>query len=122
MEGVEWDMLHEVCMGVWDRKSEESVVKAMKELETLKDKILQSLEWAQQDRLWRFCNQIYVLLIPDLPRRIIKQHHDSKIAGHAGHQKTLELILCNYWWPNMSRYISQYCKACDMCLCTKAQK
>ena len=34
----------------------------------------------------------------------------------------LKLVLCNYWWPNMSCYIGQYCKACDMCLRMKAQK
>ena len=49
MEGVEWDMLCEVCKGVWDGKSEDSVVKAMKELEKLKSKVLQSSEWAEQD-------------------------------------------------------------------------
>jgi hypothetical protein len=61
-------------------------------------------------------------MIPDLRRRIIEQHHDSWIAGHAGQWKTLELVSRNYWWPNMSRYVGHYCKACDMCLRTKAQK
>ena len=73
MEGVEWEILRE-----------ESVVKAMRELERLKGKILQSSEWAQQDGLWRFHDRIYVPMIPDLYRRIIEQHHDSKFAGHAG--------------------------------------
>ena len=56
MEGVEWDMLHEVRKGVWDGKSEDSVVKAMKELEKSKGKVLRSSEWAEQDGLWRFCD------------------------------------------------------------------
>jgi hypothetical protein len=30
--------------------------------------------------------------------------------------------MCSYWWPNMSRYVGQYCKACNMCLRTKMQK
>ena len=42
MEGVEWDMLCEVRKGVQDGRSEDSVVKAMKELEKLKGKVLQS--------------------------------------------------------------------------------
>ena len=33
-------MLHEVCKGVWDGKSEDSVVKGMKELEKSKGKVL----------------------------------------------------------------------------------
>jgi hypothetical protein len=28
----------------------------------------------------------------------------------------------SYWWLNMSHYVGQYCKTCDMCLQTKTQK
>ena len=45
--------------------------------------------------------------------------HDTHIAGHSGHWKTLELVSRNYWWPQMSRYISQYISTCDLCLWTK---
>ena len=61
MGGVEQDMLHEVHKGVQDGRSEDLVVKAMKELEKLKGKVLQSSEWAEQDGLWmlelRYCHQ-----------------------------------------------------------------
>ena len=40
MEGVGQDMLCEVHKGVWDGKSEDLVVKAMKELEKSKGKML----------------------------------------------------------------------------------
>ena len=58
----------------------------MKELEKSKGKVLQSSEYAEQDGLWRFCDQIrvYVPMIPDLPCRIVKQHHNLKITGHTG--------------------------------------
>ena len=72
MEGVEWDMLHEVHKGVQDGRSEDLVVKAMKELEKSKGKVLWSSEWAEQDGLWRFCDQIYVPMIPDLHHRIVE--------------------------------------------------
>jgi len=45
-----------------------------------------------------------------------------RVAGHPGHWKTLELVSRNYWWPQMSRYIGQYVKACDPCLRTKIQR
>jgi hypothetical protein len=60
-------------------------------------------------------------MIPELQCKIVKQHHNSQIAGHAGQWKTLKLVSQSYWWPNMSRYIGQYCKACNMCLHMKAQ-
>ena len=31
-------------------------------------------------------------------------------------------MLRNDWWPQISRYIGQYSKTCDLCLCTKAQR
>ena len=83
MEGVEWNMLHEVGKGVQDGRSEDLVVKAIKELEKSKGKVLQSSEWAEQDGLWRFRDRIYIPMIPDLCHRIVEQHHDSKITGHA---------------------------------------
>jgi hypothetical protein len=43
------------------------------------------------------------------------------ITRHAGHFKTLELVSCNYWWPQISRYIGIYIKHCDLCNRTKVQ-
>ena len=31
------------------------------------------------------------------------------------------LVTWNYWWPQISHYISQYMKTCDLCLHTKVQ-
>jgi hypothetical protein len=73
---------------------EESVAKELR-----KDKsrgMVKSAEWSENDGLLMFHGKIYVPNDKDLRRRIIKQHHDTRIAGHAGRFKTLELIARNY--------------------------
>ncbi len=69
-----------------------------------------------------FHGRIYVPDSSDLRCRIISLCHDTKVAGHAGRFKTLELVSRNYWWPNMLRYVGSYIAACDLCLRTKAQR
>lgn len=121
-EGHERDILRKIHQGIKDGKQEDSVMVALKELEKTWGKTLRSSEWMKEDGLWCFHDCIYVPLIPDLCCRIVEQHHDLKIGGHAGRWKTHKLISHSYWWPNMLRYIGQYCKACNLCLRTKAPR
>ena len=67
-------------------------------------------------------DHIYVPNDLELCRHITSQHHDTKVAGHPGRWKTLELVSWNYWWPQMSRYIGQYMRTCNLCLRTKIQR
>jgi hypothetical protein len=101
---------------------EESVVKAAREL--WKDKgrgTIKSTEWSESNGLLMFCGNIYVPKDRELRHHIIEQHHDTRITRHVGHFKTLELISCNYWWPQMSCYIGVYVKTCDLCNWMKVQ-
>jgi hypothetical protein len=46
---------------------------------------------------------------------IIKVHHDSPVHGHPGISKTVQLMECNYWWPQMCKDIMDYVKGCADC-------
>jgi len=38
-------------------------------------------------------------------QRVMRSEHDSKVAGHFGRERTMELISSNFYWPNMERDI-----------------
>jgi hypothetical protein len=123
LKGDERNILREVRHSLKDDAQEESVAKTARELEKDKGRgTIKSAEWSESDGLLMFHSKIYVPNDRDLRRRIAEQHHDTRIAGHAGRFKTLELVSCNYWWPQMSRYIGIYMKHCDLCNQTKVQR
>jgi transposase InsO family protein len=99
------------------------VAKAARELRKDKGRgMVKSAEWSESDGLLVFHGKIYVPKDRELRCRIIEQHHDTHITGHAGHFKTLELVSRNYWWPQMSHYIGVHVKTCDLCNWTKVQR
>ena len=55
-----------------------------------------------------FNGRVYVPRGAKLRHDVVREHHDSTIAGHPGRWKTLELVSRNYWWPGMTRYIADY--------------
>ena len=82
---------------------------------------VKSSEWSLDNGILYHRGKVYI------PNSNLQHHisalcHDSKIAGHAGRWKTLELVSRNYWWPQMSRYISRYVSTCNMCLCTRTSQ
>jgi hypothetical protein len=61
------------------------------------------------------------LWIPnDLIQTVLESEHDSKIAGHFGQDKTIELIQWNFWWPRMDETIIDYIQSCVECQKDKA--
>ena len=89
--GEEKDILKEIRRGMETEDQEEVVVKAIKELKKSSAKSVKSSEWSLENGLLYYRGKIYVPKT-DLRRRILALCHDSKLAGHPGRWKTLELV------------------------------
>jgi len=57
-----------------------------------------------------------------LVQQVIKSEHDTKVAGHMGQDKTIELIRRNFWWPKMNERIIDFVRSCAECQQNKAAR
>ena len=48
-------------------------------------------------------------------KRILRQHHDSLIAGHPGIRKTLCKVSKQHSWPGLKQFVTNYVKGCENC-------
>lgn len=63
------------------------------------------------------------VIIPDcdnLRLDIVKDRHNSLIAGHPGRKKTIDLVTCSFYWPGMRKFIQSYVDTCETCKRTKS--
>ena len=116
LTGVEQRVLSEIYHSNCKGNLEESITKIAQELHQSASRLIHLLEQSNINELLCFQGKIYVLQNLELQRQIVSLCYDSKIAGYSRHWKMLELVSCNYWWSQMSRYISQYISICDLCL------
>jgi len=63
-------------------------------------------------------NRLYVP--KELRQIVMRSEHNSKVAGHFGRERTMELLTRNLYWPNMETDVRKYCNECDKCQRTKA--
>lgn len=56
------------------------------------------------------------IVIPEKYKvKVMEVAHGDSLAGHLGVRKTLRRILCNFYWPNVKRDVTMFCKSCDTC-------
>ncbi|QRW26588.1 Retrotransposable element Tf2 protein [Rhizoctonia solani] len=76
-------------------------------------KAYRDYDW-EEDLLWYQGK----LVVPDsetLKEQLLREFHDSPLAGHPGQQRTLELLSRNYWWPGMKSSAKEWVECCPTC-------
>lgn len=101
--------------------SREEVLKRVREAQELCDKTSLPKGVVEKSMgLWKKDRKVYV---PDSMKEVVmKEHHDSPLAGHPGVKKTYKLVWRRYWWPSMQDDIKAYIRGCSRCQKTKALK
>ena len=69
-----------------------------------------------------FRNLVYVPVDRNLRADVIAHHHDTRMSGHYGENKTIERITRNYWWPTLRKDVKQYIRGCETCQRTKSRR
>ena len=75
--------------------------------------------WRKENGLILYHERVYVPKNRSLHECVIHAYHDSSTAGHPGHSRTTELILCDYWWPWVYADVAAYVRGCNRCQRTK---
>lgn len=76
-------------------------------------------DYAYEDNVLYRLGKIYVPNDDEIKREILQLYHDSRITGHMGQAKMLELVSRGYYWPSMKAYVNRYVDGCDRCQRTK---
>lgn len=112
VEALDADFLKRIKAGY--KRRDRSVSKALS---------VEEPDWTEDAEhvvFWK--HRIYVPKDKKLREDIIRQHHDSAIAGHPGRFKTHELITRNYWWPRIQADVRLYVEGCEICQRTKSHR
>ena len=75
-----------------------------------------------EDDLLYFKNRLWIPENNELRQEIAISEHDSKVAGHFGQDKTLELMTRHFFWPEMDKWVMDYVRSCDNCQRNKSPR
>ena len=64
--------------------------------------------------------KVWIPSNPSLRKLITESEHDSRMAGHIGMDKTMELVDRNFYWPEIAKDIEDYVCSCEDCQKNKA--
>jgi len=104
-------------------KEDDTWTRRKRELSQLKEK-RQTLpkHWELEDGLLYYKNRLFIRSNEEILTEIAKGCYDSKVAGHFGQEKTIELVTRNFHWEKLSEWINDYVRLCDDCQHNKSPR
>ena len=105
---VEGDIVHTIKEGLHHDPLAKKLVELAREGKTKRF-------WLENDLLYTKGRRLYVPKWENLRRKLVRECHDTKWAGHQGQRRTLALIESSYYWPQMRDEVESYVKTCLVC-------
>jgi Integrase zinc binding domain len=70
---------------------------------------------------WYWDNLPIVVKDNDLRWEVLTRYHDHPLAGHPRIFKTIQLIIHDYWWPDIKNFTKNYVQGYTICQATKSR-
>jgi len=77
-------------------------------------------EWMEKESLLYYQNQLYIPEDEALQTARAQACHDSFVAGHYGQEKTIEILIRDFYWKGLADWIRDYVRSCDKCQQSKS--
>ena len=104
-------------------KNDDAWTERKEELSRIKERNEQlPKNWELEDGLIYYMNRLFIPSKEDLLTEIPNGCHDSKVAGHFGQEKTIELVTRNSHWEKLAEWINDYIRSCDECQHNKSPR
>jgi len=77
--------------------------------------------------IWKIRDELLyrkgMLWVPEeLVQKILESEYDTRVAGHMGQDKMIELIRRNFWWPKMNERIIDFVQSYPECQQNKTSR
>ena len=105
VEGPE-TVLVEKIRRAWEK--DKKVVRVVEEMKKTEVKALRGDEWEIEEDLVLKKGKVYIPKDEELRLEVIWLHHNILVVKHGGRWKIIELVMRNYWWPEVTRDIGKY--------------
>jgi hypothetical protein len=89
------------------------ILKATTQADSVKD--ITVAECTQQEGQVWYRGKRYVPEDDHFRLRLLKEHHDTALAGHPRRAMTFDLLDRQYYWEDMQKQVDQYVRNCHSC-------